>query len=185
MTLAGPEELRVLAEGMEASGKPFLWSLPEESWPLLPPGFMDLERAKVVPFVPQVQVLQHPSVGAFVMHAGWASVLEAVCSGVPMACRPFYGDQMMNARLLHLLGLSTTLDEPLTRRGVASAVASLLNAEEGARMWSKMEEVKAMAANAFAPGGGSRNNLDKLANIVCAVSSPVESHLDSSAKSIQ
>ena len=36
-----PDELRELAAGLEASGAPFLWSLREDSWPLLPPGFLD------------------------------------------------------------------------------------------------------------------------------------------------
>jgi len=36
-----PDELRELAVGLEASGAPFLWSLREDSWPLLPPGFLD------------------------------------------------------------------------------------------------------------------------------------------------
>ena len=36
-----PDELRELAAGLEASGAPFLWSLREDSWPLLPSGFLD------------------------------------------------------------------------------------------------------------------------------------------------
>ncbi|CAM0958977.1 unnamed protein product [Alopecurus aequalis] len=172
LEMTAPEELCELAYGLEAAGKPFLWSLPEESWPLLPPGFMERAGAAglglVVPWAPQVQVLRHASVGAFVSHAGWASVLEAMSSGVPMACRPFFGDQRMNARLLHLRGLGTTLEAPLTRKGVASVVAALLSAEEGGEgMWARTQELRGMAATAFAPGGASRNSLDKLVHIVC------------------
>ena len=93
-----PDELRELAAGLEASGAPFLWSLREESWPLLPAGFLERAAGLVVPWAPQVGVLRHASVGAFVTHAGWASVLEGVSNGVPMAYRPFFGDQTMNAR---------------------------------------------------------------------------------------
>ena len=40
-----------------------------------------LRQRGVVHWAPQVAVLCHASVGAFVTHAGWASVLEGVASG--------------------------------------------------------------------------------------------------------
>ncbi|XP_037436732.1 anthocyanidin 3-O-glucosyltransferase-like [Triticum dicoccoides] len=163
-----PEELRELAAGLESSGAPFLWSLPKESWPQLPPGFLDLERGKVVPWAPQAAVLRHASVGAFVTHAGWASVLEGVSAGVPMACRPFFTDQKMNAQLVaRVWGFGTVLEEPMKREAVAEAVPLLLAGDQGIRMWEKMQEMQRMAASAFAPDGGSRKNLDKLVKIVC------------------
>jgi anthocyanidin 3-O-glucosyltransferase len=36
-----PDELREIAYRLEESGAPFLWSLREDAWPLLPPGFLD------------------------------------------------------------------------------------------------------------------------------------------------
>ncbi|XP_020251617.1 UDP-glycosyltransferase 78D2-like, partial [Asparagus officinalis] len=66
----------------------------------LPAGFLDrtVDRGIVVPWAPQVDVLAHEAVGAFVTHCGWNSVLESITGGVPMLCRPFLGDQMLNAR---------------------------------------------------------------------------------------
>lgn len=165
-----PDELRELAAGLEAAGAPFLWSLREESWPLLPAGFLDRTRGLVVPWAPQVGVLRHASVGAFVTHAGWASVMEGVSSGVPMACRPFFGDQRMNARsVAHVWGIGTAFDGPMTRGGVANAVSALLRGEEGTRMRERAQELQAAVANAFKPGGGCRKNFDKFVDIVCRV----------------
>ena len=52
-----PDELRELAAGLEASGAPFLWSLREDSWPLLPSGFLDRATSTgsglVVPWAPR------------------------------------------------------------------------------------------------------------------------------------
>ncbi|EMS48108.1 Anthocyanidin 3-O-glucosyltransferase [Triticum urartu] len=113
-------------------------------------------------------VLRHASVGAFVTHAGWASVLEGVSAGVPMACRPFFTDQKMNAQLVaRVWGFGTVLEEPMKREAVAEAVPLLLAGDQGIRMWEKMQEIQRMAASAFAPDGGSRENLDKLVKIVC------------------
>lgn len=170
-----PDELRELAAGLEASGAPFLWSLREDSWPLLPPGF--LERTKqhaaaglVVPWAPQVGVLRHASVGAFVTHAGWASVMEGASSGVPMACRPFFGDQRTNARSVsHVWGFGTAFDGAMTRGGVATAVASLVGGEDGRRMRARAQELQAKVATMFIePNGNCRKNFARLVEIICA-----------------
>ena len=66
---------------------------------LLPEGF--LERTKdrgflVNSWAPQVEILNHGSVGGFVTHCGWNSLLEARCAGVPMVAWPLYAEQRMN-----------------------------------------------------------------------------------------
>ncbi|CAL5051517.1 unnamed protein product [Urochloa decumbens] len=179
-TVASPraDELRDLAAGLEASGAPFLWSLREDSWPLLPPGFLDRASGAaaggnglVVPWAPQVAVLRHDAVGAFVTHAGWASVMEGVASGVPMACRPFFGDQRMNARsVAHVWGFGSAFEDgAMTRDAVAKAVGELLRGEEGERMRARARELQAVVASAFAPGGECWRNFDKFVDIVCRV----------------
>ncbi|KAF0909171.1 hypothetical protein E2562_032220 [Oryza meyeriana var. granulata] len=175
-----PDELRELATGLEASGAPFLWSLREDLWPLLPPGFLDRSKANdsgglVVPWTPQAAVLRHPAVGAFVTHSGWGSVVEGMSGGVPMVCRPFFGDQHMNARdvtRLWCFGTAFGLDggKPLTSGGVAEAVASLIaGEEEEARMMrTRARQLQARMVKAFEPDGGSITNFHKLVDIVCA-----------------
>ncbi|CAN6251201.1 unnamed protein product [Urochloa humidicola] len=170
-----PDELRELAAGLEASDAPFLWSLREDSWPLLPAGFLDRAAAAgnglVVPWAPQVAVLRHPAVGAFVMHAGWGSVLEGVASGVPMACRPFFGDHPMNARsVASVWGVGVVFEGGvMTRAGVANAVGKLLRGKEAERMRAKAWELQAAVVAAFAPGGECQRNFDKFVEIVCRV----------------
>lgn len=172
-----PDELRELASGLEDSGAPFLWSLREDAWALLPPEF--LERAKaaadsrlIVPWAPQAAVLRHPAVGAFVTHSGWGSVVEGMAGGVPMACHPFFGDQLMNARAVARLWCFGTVfdeDKPMTRGGVAAAVASLLTGEEGARMRATARDLQARVVKAFGPDGGSVNNFHKFVDTCLTV----------------
>lgn len=165
-----PEELRELAAGLETTGAPFLWSLGEKSWPLLPAGFLERAAGLVVPWAPQVGVLRHASVGAFVTHAGWLSVLEALSSGVPMACRPFFGDHTMNARsVASVWGIGVAFDGPMTRDGVADAVATLLRGEEGERMRGRAQEMQANMDKAFQPDGGCIVNFHHFVKIVCRV----------------
>nr|P14726.1 RecName: Full=Anthocyanidin 3-O-glucosyltransferase; AltName: Full=Bronze-1; AltName: Full=Flavonol 3-O-glucosyltransferase; AltName: Full=UDP-glucose flavonoid 3-O-glucosyltransferase [Hordeum vulgare]CAA33729.1 UDPglucose flavonol 3,0 glucosyl transferase [Hordeum vulgare subsp. vulgare] len=166
---ARPDELQELAAGLEASGAPFLWSL-RGVVAAAPRGFLERAPGLVVPWAPQVGVLRHAAVGAFVTHAGWASVMEGVSSGVPMACRPFFGDQTMNARsVASVWGFGTAFDGPMTRGAVANAVATLLRGEDGERMRAKAQELQAMVGKAFEPDGGCRKNFDEFVEIVCRV----------------
>ncbi|XP_052727213.1 UDP-glycosyltransferase 88F5 [Vigna angularis] len=116
-------QLKEIAKGLEKSGKRFLWvvkrPLEEEGAkhdedaakrgdqfdlnPVLPDGF--LERTKdrgmvVKAWAPQVEVLSRESVGGFVSHCGWNSVLEGVVAGVPMVAWPLYAEQHVNREVM-------------------------------------------------------------------------------------
>ncbi|KAJ4912210.1 UDP-glycosyltransferase 78D2 [Raphanus sativus] len=86
-----PGELVAIAEGLQSSKVPFVWSLKEKNMAQLPKGFLERTREQgiVVPWAPQVELLKHEATGVFVTHCGWNSVLESVSEGVPMICRPF------------------------------------------------------------------------------------------------
>ncbi|GKA47626.1 kaempferol 3-O-beta-D-galactosyltransferase-like protein [Tanacetum coccineum] len=75
-----PHEIVELAEALEETKTPFLWSIRKDSEKHFPQGFLERIRAngtrKVVPWAPQLQVLEHFAIGVFVNHGGWNSVLE-------------------------------------------------------------------------------------------------------------
>ncbi|RWV82549.1 hypothetical protein GW17_00055946 [Ensete ventricosum] len=161
-----PAELAQLAEGLEASGVPFIWSLKETARECLPSGFLERtqERGMVVGWAPQLAVLDHPAVGAFLTHCGWNSVLEGIAAGVPMACRPLFGDHRMIARSMMLswgngIGFE---GEVMTKDGVLKALDTLLRGEEGKRLRARAAELKVIANRAVAPGGTSTKNFASL-----------------------
>lgn len=51
-------------------------------------------------WAPQVEVLSRGSVGAFVSHCRWNSVLEGVVAGVPMVAWPLYAEQHVNMHVM-------------------------------------------------------------------------------------
>jgi anthocyanidin 3-O-glucosyltransferase len=168
-----PSELTALANGLEASGMPFIWSLKENARSLLPPGFIDRTRetgkGKVVPWAPQKSVLGHKAVGAFVCHCGWNSVMESIAAGVPILCRPFFGDQMVTARAIsHVWKFGIALDGGIfTEEGVINALEAVLKGEEGRKMREMAQELEDMAKTALSEQGSSRENLKRLMKIVC------------------
>lgn len=109
------EQVREIGKGLERSGQRFLWVLKNppidekskqiqelsefDIHGLMSEGFLERigDRGMVVEsWAPQVAVLSHDSVGGFVTHCGWNSVLEAVVAGVPMVAWPLYAEQHLN-----------------------------------------------------------------------------------------
>ncbi|KAG9456014.1 hypothetical protein H6P81_000522 [Aristolochia fimbriata] len=165
-----PPELAALAEGIEASGARFLWSLRDAARGNLPRGFAERtrDRGMVVGWAPQTRVLQHPAVGAFVTHCGWNSMVESVASGVPMICRPFLGEQMMMSRILEeVMGVGLAAkDGVLTRDGVEESLDLILRKPEGKTMREKAEALKQIAEDAVGEGGSSTRNFRTLLKII-------------------
>nr|GEW80286.1 UDP-glycosyltransferase 83A1-like [Tanacetum cinerariifolium] len=54
-------------------------------------------RGKIVSWAPQLEVLNHPSVGCFISHCGWNFTMEGVRNGVPFLCWPHSFDQFLDA----------------------------------------------------------------------------------------
>ncbi|XP_057530974.1 putative UDP-rhamnose:rhamnosyltransferase 1 [Amaranthus tricolor] len=103
----GPSQdvVNALALGLELSRLPFFWALrnhagrPQE----LPDGFKKQTRDQGLvwtSWVPQAQILSHNSVGAFLTHCGWSSIIEGLQFGKPLIMLPFVLDQGLNARVM-------------------------------------------------------------------------------------
>ncbi|EIE24908.1 UDP-Glycosyltransferase/glycogen phosphorylase [Coccomyxa subellipsoidea C-169] len=88
------------------------------------------DNVKVVTWVPQNDVLGHPSTKAFLSHCGANGLNEAAYHGVPVVAMPFYGDQPMNARKLIGKGMAVALQKRgLSAEGVYDAFTRVLTDE--------------------------------------------------------
>ncbi|CAA3016351.1 UDP-glycosyltransferase 83A1-like [Olea europaea subsp. europaea] len=96
------DQLNELASGLELSSRPFLWvvrsNLANGLHAEYPNGFLErvAERAKIVEWASQEQVLAHSSVGCFLSHCGWNSTVEGLSMGIPFLCWPYFADQFHN-----------------------------------------------------------------------------------------
>ncbi|PIA45535.1 hypothetical protein AQUCO_01600018v1 [Aquilegia coerulea] len=132
---------------------------------VLPAEFTEetADRGMISGWCPQEQVLSHSSTAGFLMHSGWNSTMDTICSGVPILSWPFFGDQITNCRYscVHW-GIGMELDKNVKRDEVEVTVRELMEGEKGKGMMRKAIEWKKSAEEATIPGGSSYVNLDKL-----------------------
>ncbi|KAL3644354.1 hypothetical protein CASFOL_012286 [Castilleja foliolosa] len=163
-------ELVALSEALESSGFPFLWSLNDRAKKSLPDGFIERTGGvgKIVPWAPQPQVLEHKSVGAFVTHCGWNSILESIVGGVPVICRPFFGDQRLNSRMVEetwRIGVRVG-GGVFTKEGTVEALQRVML--DGNAMRESVWKMKEKARNAVGMEGSSTANFNKLLEVISA-----------------
>ncbi|XP_030448483.1 anthocyanidin 3-O-glucosyltransferase 7-like [Syzygium oleosum] len=172
MAMPSPAEVLALAEALESTMTPFLWSLKEHMMVHLPEGFLERTGAggKIVPWAPQSRVLSHPACGVYVTHCGYNSVFESVAGGVPMICKPFWTDNMMNARMVKEgWGIGVGVEgDMITKSGMVKALEVVLRGEEGKEMRKKVGELRARLAEAAGPGGSVEADFKALVDLISA-----------------
>ncbi|XP_055808898.1 anthocyanidin 3-O-glucosyltransferase-like [Solanum dulcamara] len=159
VTTLPPNEIIAIAEALESKKMSFIWSLRDNGIKILPKGFLERteEFGKIVPWAPQLEILSHSSVGVFVTHCGWNSILEGISYGVPMICRPFFGDQTLNSRMLESVwevGLQIEGGN-FTRSGTIRALDTFFNEEKGKVLRENVERLKEKALEAVKTNNGS------------------------------
>ncbi|OMO66020.1 UDP-glucuronosyl/UDP-glucosyltransferase [Corchorus capsularis] len=110
-TFLNKDQIKELATGLELTGLPFFLVLnfptgvngQAELEQALPKGFMEaIEGRGVIQtgWVQQQLILAHQSVGCYVCHSGFSSVIEALMNDCQLVLLPFKGDQFLNSNLM-------------------------------------------------------------------------------------
>ena len=160
------EQMDEIAAGLQDSGVPYVWVARGETSRLTNNcGGMGF----VVPWCDQLKVLCHSSIGGFLTHCGWNSILEAIYAGVPMLTFPIFFDQAPNSKKIvddWKIGRRVKekqKDESLvTRARIAELVRNFMDPEndEVKKMRKSARELKENCRKAVAKDGSSQINLD-------------------------
>ncbi|KAL3626136.1 hypothetical protein CASFOL_029685 [Castilleja foliolosa] len=131
------EQIAEIAKGLQLSKVNFLWIIRfpdgekntsmEEA---LPEGFLETvrERGKVIEkWAPQTTILAHPSIGGFMSHCGWSSIMESMYFGVPVIGMPMKVDQPINARLAVEVGVGVEVEKDKNGNYLGDEVAKAIN----------------------------------------------------------
>ncbi|KAJ8772200.1 hypothetical protein K2173_027377 [Erythroxylum novogranatense] len=174
-------QLKELATGLEKSGVNFVYChrsadqrhQTSEDDGVLPEGFEDRVAGSGMGLVikgwaPQVTILQHHAVGAFLTHCGWNSTLEGIAAGVVLLTWPLGADQYTNAQLLvDQLGVGIRVGEGTRKIPEATQLAQILiDSLDGTRTEKvKAKKLGAAAADAI-QGGSADKELDEFVKLV-------------------
>ncbi|KAJ0084299.1 hypothetical protein Patl1_29803 [Pistacia atlantica] len=162
-------QMMQLAMALEACGKNFIWvvrppigfdinsEFKANEW--LPEGFeeriRDSGRGLVVhTWAPQVEILSHESLSAFLSHCGWNSVLESLSRGVPMIGWPMAAEQFYNVKLLEeKIGVCVEVARgkncEIFHEEIVAKIELVMNeSEKGKEMRKKAWEIKEIINNA-------------------------------------
>lgn len=147
------DQITELALGLEISQMPFLWAWrkPTGGSAELPDRFEERIRDHGLvwtKWAPQPRILSHDSVGVFLTHCGWGSIIEGLQFERPLIMLPFVLDQGLNARVMaaNKVGIERVRndeDGSFTRNSVAESLKIMHQDEPTGNIYRK--EAKKMS----------------------------------------
>ncbi|KAF8009757.1 hypothetical protein BT93_J0677 [Corymbia citriodora subsp. variegata] len=184
LALLTQEQLEEFAMGLSNSKQPFLLIIRPDlvnqgdnpsANAVLPREFLEETKGRgfISGWCPQEEVLNHPSIGGFLTHCGWGSIMESLSAGVPMLCWPCFGDQKGNCRYVCSeweMGLE--IGDGVKRDDVERLVRKLMtddgdDDETGKKLKKRAMEWKRMAHEAAL--GSSTLDFKKLVNYLSSI----------------
>ncbi|XP_049355223.1 UDP-glycosyltransferase 73C4-like [Solanum verrucosum] len=174
-----------LGLGLESSKRPFIWVVRHmtdelKSW-LVEEDFEERVKGQgllIHGWAPQVLILSHPSIGAFLTHCGWNSSLEGITAGVAMITWPMFAEQFINERLIVnvvktgvkagtespvMFGEEEKLGKQVSKDDIKKVIEEVMSEEMEAEMRRKRaKELGEKAKRAMEEGGSSYLNLTQL-----------------------
>ncbi|KAM7516833.1 hypothetical protein LguiA_006416 [Lonicera macranthoides] len=163
------EQLIEFAWGLANSKQCFLWAIRPDlvvgDSAVLPPEFEEVtkELGLLSNWCPQEKILAHPSVGGFLTHCGWNSILESIGGGVPMICWPAFAEQPTNCWFCcNHWGIGMEIGD-VNRVEIERLVRELMVGEKGREMKRRAMEWKNLAEESTSSSGSSYKNFyDKM-----------------------
>lgn len=184
LSVFSTSQLREIVMALEALGQDFIWVVGKiskgkegedenEEW--LPNGFEERMQGKgliIRGWAPQILILGHKSIGAFVTHCGWNSILEGISCGVPMVTWPVFAEQHTNEKLVTeilKIGVAVGAKEwnmivegKVKWDSIKESIVKVMVGHDALEMRSKVNKLKDMARKAIEEGGSSYSDLMSL-----------------------
>lgn len=174
-------QIHEMAMGLLISKQPFIWVLRPDIvasnvQDILPQGFLEecSDQGMVVSWCSQLDILHHSSVGGFLTHCGWNSIMEGLWVGVAMLAFPLLTDQYTNCRLvveewsvaMRLGGISRSSknmrSKLVHREEIATSIKEFMgiDGEQGKKIRSNVKNVREVMKRAVMREGSSHKNLE-------------------------
>ncbi|XP_047335357.1 UDP-glycosyltransferase 86A1-like [Impatiens glandulifera] len=158
-----------IANGLLLSGLGFIWVLrpdivSSDDTDFLPEKFLENvgSGGLVVPWCSQIDVISHPSIGGFLTHCGWNSILESIWCAVPLLCYPLLTDQFTNRKLVvddWKVGINLCDEEEITKDEVTKKMNTLMDGKESEETRKEIKRIKTVLEDSLGLNGSSERNL--------------------------
>ncbi|KAL5997975.1 hypothetical protein ACLOJK_008909 [Asimina triloba] len=171
----GSDQMEEFAWGLRETDYKFLWVVRASEAEKLPSKFKDEVLADgkglILTWVPQLEVLAHRSMGCFVTHCGWNSILEALSLGVPMVGVPQWTDQPTNAKYVEDVwgvGLRAKVDGKgiVGRHEIGKCVKEVMEGEKAEGIRRNARKYKEWIKAAVTDHGSSYKNIKEIMELV-------------------
>uniref|UniRef100_A0A914WDV7 UDP-glucuronosyltransferase n=1 Tax=Plectus sambesii TaxID=2011161 RepID=A0A914WDV7_9BILA len=104
--------------------------------------FAKYTNVHTVKWAPQIDLLYHKKVLAFLTHCGGNSMTEAIHSGTPMVAIPLFGDQEHNAAIAVKRLIAVKVEKPqINAQSLTAALREVLNDESYTRNARRLAEM--------------------------------------------
>ncbi|CAH2033775.1 unnamed protein product [Thlaspi arvense] len=163
------KQLAEVAKALQESNLNFLWVIKEAHIAKLPEGFVEStkDRALLVSWCNQLEVLAHESIGCFLTHCGWNSTLEGLSLGVPMVGVPQWSDQMNDAKFVEEVWRVGYRAKEEAEEGVVKSeevvrcLKGVMEGESSVKIRESSKKWKDLAVKAMTEGGSSDRSIDE------------------------
>ncbi|KAI4349073.1 hypothetical protein L6164_009715 [Bauhinia variegata] len=148
---------------------------------LLENGFEERVKGRGVlirDWAPQLLILSHRAIGAFLTHCGWNSTLEGICAGVPLITFPLFAEQFYNEKVVlqiletgvkvggekvQYIGQEEKNGVQVKKENVKEAIEKVMGqGEEKEKRRARARHYAKMAEKAIEKGGSSYHNMSVL-----------------------
>ncbi|XP_010460183.1 PREDICTED: UDP-glycosyltransferase 74B1 [Camelina sativa] len=163
------KQLTEIAIALQESNLNFLWVIREAHIKKLPEGFVEStkDKALLVSWCNQLEVLAHESIGCFLTHCGWNSTLEGLSLGVPMVGVPQWSDQMNDAKFVEdvwKVGYRAKEEagEGIVKsKEVVRCLKGVMEGESSLKIRESSKKWKDLAGKAMSEGGSSDRSINE------------------------
>jgi UDP:flavonoid glycosyltransferase YjiC (YdhE family) len=139
-------QIQQIALGLKMSRLPFILALKDSNG--LPEDFEEEIKDQGIickGWAPQVNILAHPSVGGFLTHCGWNSIVEGLAFGVKLVLLPLMFDQGLISRDMAERGIGIEVERDDTDgsfmgQDIAKSLQLVMVEKKGEELRSKVHE---------------------------------------------
>ncbi|KAK6920758.1 UDP-glucuronosyl/UDP-glucosyltransferase [Dillenia turbinata] len=167
MVSLAANQVEEIAYGLKASNRHFLWIMKDHETEKLSMEFLRSidDSGLILNWCNQLEVLSHWSIGCYITHCGWNSILEGLSLGVPMVGVPQWSDQPTNAKFVEdvwRVGKRAKTNEEgvVSREEIEKCISKVMVGESSEEIKRSCCQWRESARRAVSKGGSSDKNID-------------------------